>query len=135
MAYWSSHQSTLGSVALHTPDMCLPGGGWTAQPVPPPISRYPLPAPRRFAFDMNGSPEYIWFWHYFDGHPVHQLSGLYPWQLAPLLFHRGVSASAPQWVIRISSNRPLETLLDEPLLNAFVARLRAAGLAGGDQER
>ena len=129
-AYWSSRQSTLGSVALHTPDMCLPGGGWTPQPAPPPIGHYPLPSPRRFAFEMGAYPQHVWFWHYFDGRLIDSAAGLYPWQLAPALLRRGISASAPQWVIRVSSNQPLETLLDEPLLQEFFARLQAAGLAG-----
>ena len=130
VAYWSSRQSTLGSVALHTPDMCMPGGGWTPLPVPPPIGHYPLPSPRRFAFVMGTYPQHVWFWHYFDGRLIDSAAGLYPWQLAPALLRRGISASAPQWVIRVSSNQPLETLLDEPLLREFFARLQAAGLAG-----
>lgn len=134
VAFWSSRQSTLGSVALHTPDMCLPGAGWTERPAPPVINHYPLPAPRRFAFEMNGFPQHVWFWHFFGGRLVNQRSGLYPWQLAPVLLQRGISTRAPQWVIRVSSNLPLETLLDEPLMLEFFARLRAAGLAGGSGE-
>ncbi len=130
VAYWSADQSTLGSVALHTPEICLPGSGWNARPLPAPIARYPLPAPRRFSFEKDSYPQHVWFWHFFNGQPVGQPRGLYPWQLGPALLKRGISAKAPQWVVRISSNRPLESLLDEPILQEFVRRLRAAGLAG-----
>ena len=130
IAFWSSRQATLGSVALHTPDICLPGGGWIPQPVPPPIGHYPLPSPRRFAFEMGTYPQHVWFWHYFDGRLMNPAAGLYPWQLAPALLRRGISASAPQWVVRVSSNRPLEALLDEALLQEFFARFRVEGLAG-----
>jgi hypothetical protein len=41
-----------------------------------------------------------------------------------------VSARAPQWVIRVSSNKPLASLVDEPIMGEFIARLRAAGLGG-----
>jgi exosortase len=130
VAFWTAEQASLGSVALHTPDICLPGDGWATQPLPPPIGAYPLPAPRRFAFIQDDYPQYVWFWHYFDGRPVAQASGLYPWQLGSLLLRGGVSARAPQWVIRVSSNKPLASLVDEPIMREFIARLRAAGLGG-----
>lgn len=128
LAYWPADQSTLGSVALHTPEICLPTGGWSSLQVPREIANYPLSSPRRFAFTKDDYPEHVWFWHYFDGQLVRDLAGLYPWQLGPALLSGKVSARAPQWVIRISSNKPLETLLDEPLVQEFFARVRAAGL-------
>lgn len=131
VAFWSTHQSTLGNVALHTPDICLPGGGWVPRPIPAAVAHYPLPAPRRFVFEKESFPQYVWFWHYFGGRPVGQTAGLYPWQLGPLLLKRAVSARAPQWVVRVSSNRPLESLLEEPILKEFFTRLRAAGLIDG----
>ena len=72
----------------------------------------------------------MWFWHYFDGRPVVETAGLYPWQLGPLLLKGSVSARAPQWVLRVSSNKPLESLQNEPIFREFFARVRAAGLAG-----
>lgn len=130
VAFWPTNQSTLGSVALHTPDICLPGSGWETIPTPRRLVDYPLADPRRFSFRKNDYPQHVWFWHYFDGAPVAEKTGLYPWQLGPLLLEPAVRANAPQWVVRVSSNQPLETLLDEPILREFFARLRAAGLAG-----
>ncbi|HVS53805.1 MAG TPA: exosortase/archaeosortase family protein [Opitutaceae bacterium] len=129
VAFWPSQQSTLGSVTLHTPDICLPGSGWSPLAPPPPIARYPLPSPLRVSFTGDGAPLHVWFWHFYNGERIGPV-GLHPWQLAPLLLRRGISAHAPQWVIRISSNQPLESLLDEPILREFFARVRAAGLAG-----
>lgn len=131
MAFWPAGQSSLGSVGLHTPDLCMPGAGWTLLPPPPAMERYPLPDPRRFSFEKNIYPQHVWFWHYYGGYPVKELPGLYPWQLAPYLLRRPVSSAAAQWVIRVSSNRPLEQLADEPLLKEFFDRLRTAGLNGG----
>jgi len=130
VAYWSSIQSTLSTIALHTPDICLPGSGWSACGVPPEVSRYPLPRPRRFAFISGTYPQHVWFWHFFDGRAVSSVSDRNLLQLASAVFRHGVRVRAPQWVIRVSSNRPLETLADEPLLTDFFARVRAAGLAG-----
>lgn len=130
VAFWPSRQSTLGSVALHTPEICLPGSGWITLPLPAAEGGYPLPSPRRFAFEKHEYPQHVWFWHYFDGRPVVETAGLYPWQLGPLLLKGSVSARAPQWVLRVSSNKPLESLQNEPIFREFFARVRAAGLAG-----
>lgn len=130
MAYWPAGQSNLGSVGLHTPDMCLPGAGWTRQPTPPAMDHYPLPATRRFSFIKDGYPQNVWFWHFFGGHAVEPLPGLYPWQLAPYILKRPVSSSAAQWVLRVSSNKPLEDLAEDPLLRRFFRQLRDAGLVG-----
>lgn len=129
VAFWTADQSTLGSVALHTPEICLPGSGWNTRPPPPLIGRYPLPNPNRFVFEKEAYPLYVWFWHYFNGRPVSRPPTLYPWRLAPALLQRGVSAKASQWVVRVSANQPLESLLTEPLLVEFFNRLRASGLA------
>lgn len=130
VAYWPPNQATLGSVALHTPEICLPGSGWTEQPPPPTTAAYPLPDPRRFLFEKAGFPQHVWFWHYYDANLVRPTAGLYPWQLAPALLKPAVSVSAPQWVVRISSNKPLETLRDEPLVREFFARLRRVAIDG-----
>jgi exosortase len=128
VAYWAADQSTLGSVALHTPEICLPGSGWTIRPTPPALAAYPLPSPNRFSFEKDAYPQHVWFWHFFNGEPVSGARGLYPWQLAPALLKRGIRARAPQWVVRVSSNQPLETLRDEPIMHEFFRRLKTAGL-------
>ncbi|MFH1499085.1 MAG: exosortase/archaeosortase family protein, partial [Verrucomicrobiota bacterium] len=104
MAFWPAGQSSLGSVGLHTPDLCMPGAGWTMLPPPPAMPSYPLADPRRFSFEKNIYPQHVWFWHFYGGYLVEPLPGLYPWQLAPYLIRRPVSSSAPQWVIRVSAN-------------------------------
>jgi exosortase len=134
MAYWPADQSTLGSVALHTPEICLPGSGWSALTAPAALNRYPLPQPQRFAFEKESYPQYVWFWHFFDGQLMARAENFYPWHLGPILLKRGIRARAPQWVIRVSSNEPLESLLNEPLLQEFFNRLRAKHLAGNSAE-
>lgn len=128
MAYWASGQSTLGSVSVHTPDLCLPGAGWTSLSPPAAISDYPLPQPQRFSFVKEEYPQHVWFWHVFGGHLVERLPNLYPWELGSYLLRRPVSSRAPQWVLRVSSNQPLETLQDEPLFLELFTRIRNAGL-------
>lgn len=128
VAYWSATQSTLGSVALHTPDICLPGTGWTSRSAPGTTARYPLPSPRRFLFEKDSFPQHVWFWHFFGGRAMSESTGLYPWQLGPLIVKGTIRARAPQWVVRISSNKPLESLLEERIVKEFFSRLRSAGL-------
>ena len=128
-AYWPAKSSTLGSVGLHTPDICLPGAGWSPQPLPPAEPPYPFPDVRRYAFAMGDSPVYILFWHFFGGRPVAEYDGLYPWQLAPLILNRPVSSQAAQWILRVSSNHPVEPSLEEPLVKSLLARIDELGLA------
>jgi exosortase len=128
MAYWPARQATLGSVGVHTPDLCLPGAGWTQRETPPLISGYPLPEPQRFQFVKDDYPQHVWFWHVYGGYVVANLPNLYPWNLGRYLLKRPVSSSASQWVLRISSNEPLESLRDEPLLREFFDRVTQAGL-------
>jgi exosortase len=128
MAYWPAGLSTLGSVGLHTPDMCLPGAGWSLRPPPAAGGLYPLPQPRRYAFAKDGYPLYVWFWHFYGGYRVEEPSGFLPWQLAPQLIHRPVSSRAYQWVLRVTSNQPLESLIDEPLVQEMFTRVRDARL-------
>lgn len=129
-AFWPAGLSTLGSVGLHTPDMCLPGAGWHKRPSAKSSTDFPLANPTRHTFEQDGDVRYIWFWHYFGGQLVEELPNLYPWNLGRFLLRRPVSAQAAQWVVRISSNRPLDTLQHEPLLREFARRLEVAGLAG-----
>ncbi len=128
MAYWPARQATLGSVGVHTPDLCLPGAGWTPREIPPEIGGYPLPEPQRFQFVKDDYPQHVWFWHVYGGYVVADLPNLYPWNLGRYLLRRPVSSSASQWVLRISSNEPLESLRDEPILREFFTRVTQAGL-------
>lgn len=129
MSYWAAGQSTLGLVGLHRPDVCLPSSGWVERPLPAPLPSYPLGEVQRYCYDFRGQTHYMWFWHFFGGHVVERLPGFYPWQLGPYILKRRNSARAPQWVIRVSSNLPLEALMKEPLLLQFFERLKKEGFA------
>ena len=129
MAFWEPGQSTLGLVSFHQPAYCMPGTGWIAQPTPAALPRYPLGTPQRFTYSLAGEVQQVWYWHFYGGRLIGQLPGFLPWQVAPSLLREPVSARAPQWVIRIASNRPLEELQSEPLLQEIFRRIESAGLA------
>ncbi len=128
LAYWAAGQTTLGLVAMHRPDTCLPYAGWTERPTSAPIADYPLGKVQRYAYDYEGGLHHIWFWHFYGGRIVESIPGLYPWQLGPYILRRPSSARATQWVVRVSSNRPLEELSQEPLFKEIFSKLEAAGL-------
>lgn len=128
IAYWPSNRSTFGAVSLHSPNICLPGSGWTERLYSENNARYPIPSPQTFLFEKEGYPQYVWFWHIFDHRVISPSAGLYPWQLGPVLWRPGMHARAAQWVIRISSNRPLESLQDEPIISDLVRRLNDRAL-------
>lgn len=129
MAFWEPGQSTLGLVSFHQPTYCMPGAGWTAQTPPAALPRYPLGTPQRFTYTQAGQVQQVWFWHFYGGRLMGQLPGFLPWQVAPSLLREPVSARASQWVIRLSSNCPLEELQSEPLLLEIFQRLEAGGFA------
>jgi exosortase len=128
LAYWAAGQSTLGIVGLHRPDVCLPNSGWIEKQLPAPIAEYPLGQVQRYAYEYEGSLHHLWFWHFYGGRIVEHLPGFYPWQLGPYILKRPSGARAAQWVIRVSSNRPVEELSQDPLLKEVFRRLEAAGL-------
>ena len=134
VAYWAPGQSTPSQVAIHTPDGCWPGAGWVK--IPEKVDRASLPVDGRtlapaeyrvFTHD-NGAPEYVWYWHLYDGRPIEQLD---PYAIRGLLtmalrygFHRG----GEQLFVRVSSNRPWAHIEHEPLIRTFFDRLKAQGL-------
>lgn len=128
LAYWAPGQSTLGSVGVHTPDLCWPGAGWVSLSPPPAQPPYPYDHVRRYAFALGDYPQFIWFWHFFGGYPMAEPEGLWPWQLAPQLLSRPVSSRASQFVLRLSSNEPLEGLRDDSLVRTLIARIQQVGL-------
>jgi len=128
LAYWPAGVSTLGIVGLHRPDVCLPNSGWIQKELPPGLKEYPLGPILRYAYEFEGEIHHLWFWHFSGSQVVDQLPGLRPWQIGPYILRRPGSARAEQWIIRVSSSRPVEELKDDPLLLTFFDRLKSVGL-------
>jgi exosortase len=133
LAYWRPGQSSVSSVAAHTPDACWPGAGWTA--VPDPVKRdTPLVGTRTLApaeyrvFLSGGRPQHVWFWHLFDGRPTTFADPYNLVELFGLAWRYGFRRDGDQLFVRVSSNRPWADFAAEPFLAETFTRLQPLGL-------
>ncbi len=133
VAYWKPGQAPVSLVATHTPDACWPGSGWIAQPLPEsrvslPEDGAPLPEAECRLFVNSGAPQYVWFWHLYDGRPIPYLNPYSLRQLLHIALLYGFRHDGDQVFIRVSSNRPWEAFADEPFMREFLSRLAPLGL-------
>jgi exosortase len=133
LAYWGPGQVPVSLVASHTPDACWPGVGWvlqpTAQPLEPPsIGGRPLAGAESRYFTNRGYPQYVWFWHLYDGRPIPYQDPYSVRRLLDIAWHYGFRHSGDQLFVRVSSNRPWQTVEEEALVRNFFDRLRPMGL-------
>ena len=133
LAYWAPGQTTVSSVATHTPDACWPGGGWATQPVPPLTQPFlsagqALPTPEHRAFTNSGFLQNVWYWHLYDGASITQNDPRSAVALLKLAWNYGFRTAGEQMFVRISSNRPWEEIRDDPLLAGILSQLKPFGL-------
>lgn len=132
-AYWRPGQAPVSLVASHTPDACWPGSGWTTRPVPDPhltltVDHRELPATEYRLFTYSGFPQYVWFWHLYDGRPITYRDPYSPIALLRIAVKYGFRHDGDQLFVRVSSNRPWTELAHDPLLETFFQRTQALGL-------
>jgi exosortase len=136
-AYWRPGQAPVSLVASHTPDACWPGIGWVPGPAadarrePPSIGGRPLAGAESRYFTNQGFPQYVWFWHLYDGRPIPYEDPYSLWRLLAIAWHYGFRHSGEQLFVRVSSNRPWSSLEEEPLVHDFFDRLRPLGFLPG----
>lgn len=133
LAYWRPGQAPVSLVASHTPDACLPGSGWTTLPSSPP--RVQLAADNRTIadaeyrrFQAGDYPQYVWFWHLYDGRPISYRDPYSPAELLRIAWRYGFRHDGDQVFVRLSSNRPWAEIASEPLVGTFFAQLKSLGL-------
>ena len=133
LAYWRAGQSSVSSVAAHTPDACWPGSGWIA--LPNPVTREaPVVAGRTLAlaesrvFENAGHPQHVWFWHLYDGRPIAYENPYSTRELLSIAWRYGFRRDGDQLFVRVSSNRPWADIAGEPFLRDCFARLQPLGL-------
>ena len=132
-AYWAPGQSNPGLVAIHTPDGCWPGAGWMQQPTGRTTERIttlgrPLAEAEYRLFTSSGFPQYVWYWHLYDGRPLVQRNAYSPVGLLRLVFSYGFQPPSDQFFVRLSSNRPWSAIDRDPLVTEIFRRLQPLGL-------
>jgi len=136
VAYWEPGSTSVSQVAMHTPDACWPGGGWTLVEdgkTPPRealrlADSQTLPTAESRHFTNGGYPQYVWFWHLYDRRPVGYEDPRSAVRLLKQAWQHGFSRNGSQCFIRVSANIPWGELKDEPLLNEVFQNLRPLGL-------
>jgi len=133
LAYWAPGQSNPGLVAIHTPDGCWPGAGWAPQPTGRTTERIttlgrPLAEAEYRFFVGGGFPQYVWYWHLYDGRPLVQRNAYSPVGLLRLVFSYGFKPPSDQLFVRLSCNRPWSALDRDPLVAEIFRHLQPLGL-------
>ncbi|PTY04715.1 hypothetical protein DB347_18590 [Opitutaceae bacterium EW11] len=133
VAFWPAGQVPVSLVASHTPDACWPGAGWREDPsahgrVRLPFDSGTLPPAEYRRFELEGYPQHVWFWHFYDGRLVQHEGVGSPAKLLSLAWHYGFRNDGPQVFIRVSSNRPWDQLSPQPLIADIVRQLQPLGL-------
>jgi Protein of unknown function (DUF3485) len=126
LAYWTPGKMSHRLVAGHTPDVCWEGGGWvrTHKAQTPALHLVgilrarDIPVGEDRIFTAQSTPEYVWFWHLVGDQVKSYGTGYAPKWYSPItdLFDQGLNQRKEQFFIRLSSNRPLASLLDGEVL-------------------
>lgn len=134
VAYWPAASVPVSMVAMHTPDICWPGNGWSR--LEPPARRpdfrvvqHALPAPAEHAFiNGNGLVQNVWSWHLSGGRVLPQRNPLSVRAQFRLAVEEGFRRPEDQYFIRISSNQEWAELADEALVRQIIGQLSSLGL-------
>lgn len=133
LAYWPAGRTPVSAVATHTPDACWPGAGWTPAPVEQPRQYLPVgnrvlaPAEARL-FRFGSFPQYVWFWHLYDGRPLVHTDPRSWSRLLSLAWNYGFRNDGDQLFVRVSCNQPWSALQNDPLMADIFGRLELLGL-------
>jgi exosortase len=133
LAYWRAGQAPVSLVASHTPDACWPGTGW--KPVDLPETRESVsvggrqiaPAEAR-KFISGEFPQYVWFWHLYDGRPIAFRDPYSAGALLKIAWRYGFTHGGDQLFVRVSSNVPWAQIASEPVMRDVFTRLQPLGL-------
>lgn len=134
VAYWAPGQASVSRVASHTPDACWPGAGWISkavlgeQEVPQLPGATIFPAEHRLFKNAEGYPQYVWFWHIYDGRVINYQNPYSVPALFQLALQYGFRRQGDQFFVRVSSNRPWRDLAAEPVVHEIFANLARVGL-------
>jgi exosortase len=135
VAYWLPHQASASLVAVHTPDFCWPGTGWSAEPLPQAGSRTSLsvdgrtlPAAECRLFSRAGTSTYVWFWHLFAGKPLLQVSPYSVPGLTALALAYDLRRDGDQLFVVVSSNRAWDDVTASPAAKEFFKRVAPLGI-------
>jgi hypothetical protein len=138
VAWWEAGRMAPRLVATHTPDVCWPDNGWvrdqTAEGGLSALSEELRAS--GFAegevrvFRMQNKPEYVVFWHKVGDQMLSYHTGYAPpwWSWLDEMWRGGLNLRKEQLFVRVSSDRPLESVWGRPELEPLRRALLELGL-------
>jgi EpsI family protein len=136
IAYWGRGKTAVREVESHVPDICWRFAGWDLTEKRPDshLSASPkaqLPCEYR-VFTMSGQTSHVAYWHVLEGRVVENygIDRIVPWW-APVrdVLRFGLKINGEQYFVRIHSNRDLDQLKTDPVIQRLIATV--IGVSGG----
>jgi Protein of unknown function (DUF3485) len=138
VAYWRAGRMPTHKVASHTPDRCWTENGWKCEEmkfaVPISYGKSELkPAQwRRFTPPSGVGTQYVLFWH-LVGDELYDYGDRFNSTPHPLKWWRdsmayALKGSQPQYFIRLTSDQPVEEIINDPDLAPVLDALAGMGL-------
>lgn len=143
VAYWEPLQMPVRQVGSHTPDVCWVLNGWECDAIRNdvllPFGDGVLKSAELREFLFRGNREYVAYWHLINGRVFKAQNRVGMWDRWNMLTDQirfGLNQKPEQYFVRISSNRPLESLWEDPgvqeLLRAIVEAVQLDVPPGDD---
>lgn len=138
VAWWEAGRMSPRLVATHTPDVCWPGNGWTKEPMAEnelaglraELSAMGFSIGECRTFRLQNKPEYVVFWHRVGDEMLSYKTGYAPpwWAWLDEIWRGGLNLRQEQLFVRISSDRPLKSVLQKSELEPLRRALLELGL-------
>ena len=133
MAYWAPGTSTPRQVASHIPDVCWVNAGWKVKPIPEFSTQesdsIAIRSAQRRVFIIHDRIEYVWFWHLDGGRSVEYDENQTLGVKVRAALDRKFLKRKEQILIRISSNRNLNSLIDASPIGNFLGEISKQNIA------
>lgn len=139
VAYWMPKTKAIRHVQSHTPDVCWVRNGWDLNAdeskfsVSCSIENQPLfPAEMRTLTAQGSITQHVAYWHVI-GEEIYvnrsQAGQWDRWDPIKTLMKYGLHQQKEQFFVRINSNRPIEEIWDQPLMQEILKDLAELTLA------
>ena len=92
------------------------------------VGQRELPMAEYRLFKLEDAPQYVWFWHLYDGRTINYRDPYSASELLRIALRYGFRHDGDQLFVRVSCNRPWAQIEHEPLVAQFFAHTQALGL-------
>lgn len=138
VAYWEPRKMPVRLVQAHTPDICWVRAGWEVEDsrysVPLTAMGVPLKPAEYRVMTKDPALQYVYYWHVVgDEIYINRSIGVWDrWDPIKSLFRFGLNQQQEQFFIRVSSNRPLDEIWQDPDVQSVMHNLAELALAKPD---